>query len=483
MVEKIMIIIVLNLIVYFRGIYNGWIVDDQLVPQSKGKNFIHTFFLQLHALAYSNSQFEHLQRIVIHAAVATLIFIAFGCSHVSFVAALLYSVNPSNNQGILWLNGVGYSMSTLCVLLMVAAPIFAFIPYMYTMAWHLTAFAAPLLFIFLPYKFTIAYIFIYILFAWMLDWEIPLFKAQKNATLRHRWNIPIEKMKKLYIQKIPFIMKCYTYYFFCGLIPYRLGLYHTFGYSFGLSEKDTNKWQSLSPLFWFSIIHITSVIFIIVLFWGTSLSLGLFWFSLFIAQWCNVVMMQQPIAERYLYLPNVGLMLSLSWVLFLTPYPYEIASFIIGAYLVKLLQIIPSYKTQKDYVEYSIINFPDQHALYNWRGLIARTKGHVFSALSAWTMGLRFRDDDYKLNFNVANILMGLGFLKEADKYLLKAGECIKNEGGNKEMQDALEQTQELLRNRIAGKKIILPHGVSPKAYDPKMVNPKRDMFDNDKST
>ena len=379
--QRILILIVVNLIVYFRAFSAKWeyVVDDQLVPKKKGKNFLHTFFLQWHAMGYSNIQIERLQRILIHAAVCVLIYIAFGKSDISFVAALLFAVNPANNQGTLWLNGVGYSMSTVCALAMVAWPAYGAIPYFYSMFWHVTAMPAPLLFLLRGPKYAIAYIVIFFVLGWLVEWRIPLFKVQDNATMKERFKVPNRAMGTICPRKMVFVIKSYGYFFLTGLLPRRLGLYHTFGYSYGLSKKDIDQWESFSPLFWLSAAISIAVVYAIVHFWGTLLSFGLFWHLMFIAPWCNLIIMQQPMSDRQMFLPNAGLMFAASWVFFKTPYPYILATALGTFYLTKLWYFMPAYKSQADLVEMSIRDHPDQFALWNWKGILAREKNHLFT--------------------------------------------------------------------------------------------------------
>ncbi|MFA6142491.1 MAG: hypothetical protein WC738_04260, partial [Candidatus Omnitrophota bacterium] len=247
--QKILILLAINILAYIRTLNYEPIVDDQLVPKTKGKNIIDTFFLHLHCLGYTNYRLARIQRILVHAAVAVLIYLAFGANEVSFFAALLFSINPANNSGAIWLNGIGYSMSALCVLLMILWPGGAVLPYMYTMAWHVTPVFAPLLFLLKGPWWLVFLIVPYIGLAWLVNWKIPLFKAQKDATLDVRAKVKPTAMRKLYLRKLGFIVKTYGYYLWFALLPRRIGLYHTFGYSFGLGKKDTEKWQALTPFF------------------------------------------------------------------------------------------------------------------------------------------------------------------------------------------------------------------------------------------
>ncbi len=463
--QKILILIVVNLIVYFRCINYEWIIDDQLVPKGKGKNIFHTFLLQLHALKYSNYQIEHLQRILVHTINCVLIYFVFGQSDISFMAALLFSVNAGNSQSVCWLNGVGYSMSAMCVLLMAIWPAWSFMPYFYSMFWHVTAVFAPLLFLMKVPHYPIVYILIFPLLGWLINWKIPLFKAQENATLNVRWKAPNKAMRKQSLRKSVFIIKSYGYLFFMGLLPRRLGLYHEFGYSYGLHPDDTKKWERMSPLFWCGLITLATNLFLIFRFWGSPLSYALYWHGLFIGMWCNIVIAQQPMAERYLYLSNAGLMYGLAWLCFQTPYTYIIIAVFGTFYLAKLLYFMPMYKNMENYIEYSINEFPHHFALWNWKGILARDKNYLFSAMAGWAMGLRYRPTDFRLNFNLGKLMGGMGYLAEANKYFLAAGDGLIAEEGGEEAKKELVKARAIIQKRIemheAGKsRIIRPGGL-----------------------
>ena len=155
-------------------------------------------------------------------------------------------------------------------------------------------------------------------------------------------------------------------------------------------------------------------------------------------------------AERYMYLPNCGLMAAIAWLFFQTPYPYVFAGALGAFYFTKLMYFMPAFKNQKDYVEHSLQDFPDQFALWNWKGILSREKNHLFSAMAAWAMGLRYREIDFRLNFNLAQLMASLGYLKEADKYYLKAGEGLIAEEQKKQAVEMLEKARTLLKKKIA---------------------------------
>jgi tetratricopeptide (TPR) repeat protein len=112
---------------------------------------------------------------------------------------------------------------------------------------------------------------------------------------------------------------------------------------------------------------------------------------------------------------------------------------------------MPAYRNMASYVDYSLHDFPDQFALHNWKGTLSREKNHLFSSMAAWAVGLRYRDYDFRLNFNMANVLGQLGFLKESLKYYEKAGEGLMEEEAKEEHKKILAHAREKIEERIRG--------------------------------
>lgn len=429
-----LIITAVVFVMYLRVLPYDYLIDDQLVPKGKGKTCFHTFWLQLTARKYCNRYVEHFQRILIHAAVCCLIYKAFGSNHVSFVAAVLFAVNPVNNNVVAWLNGVGYSVCALLALVMLILPDWSIIPYISTLWWHVTAFPAAFMFIMgngqgiQPHYWQILSLVLYSGIMLAVKMRVPFGKVNKDATLSYRMSAATAQFKFVNLERLIFVVKSYAYYHWLVFIPKRFGLFHTFGYSYGLTRKDTDKWCLMSGLFLLGAGTIAAHVYIIMAFWGSPVAFGLFWFDLFIAQWCNFVILHQPITERYCYLPSIGLMYALVAGLygFFVPEVADLLSVAIGtAYATKLFFYLPAYKNMEEYVKYNLHEFPDQFAAWNYAGVLQRDKGRIFSAMYHWAIGLRHDPTNFRLNFNMSIAFKQLGYFDQAQMYLKKAEEGL----------------------------------------------------------
>src|SRR3990167_1736912 len=243
MFEKISWIIVVNLALYFRTLKFKFVSDDFSVFHNppvfknawhkrwlqftgacklKGPTFSFVWFKGLKMGIIKTEEQEHLLALLIHIAICVSIFFAFGANHVSFVAALLYSVNPVNNQGTIWPAGRGYALPVLCLMLAIAvpllSPVFIYFGMWYTVGFH----GIPLALIGSPHWYLLVPALICLLIHW-------------------------RKFNKAII-----FIKPYGFYLTLCLIPFRITFYHHFLQSMAGCQKE--RWHSIwDKFFWIGI--------------------------------------------------------------------------------------------------------------------------------------------------------------------------------------------------------------------------------------
>jgi hypothetical protein len=257
---KILLIILVNLLIYYRFISYEYVSDD--IPTYKGKK---------------NKYIEHTFNLIIHILNCLLIYFVFGHNNISFFASLFFAINPVNLQGGLWIGGRHYGISTVLVLagVLILGIKFWWIPFV-------------------------------LLILSKLDGYIKKYKTP-NAI-----NAP---MKFIQIRKIIPFIKTYGYYFRLCIFPWRLGFYHTFLFGLNINKEYDKKYYKLNLDFWVGLVLLGSTIYFV------QYQFGLLWFFAFIMPWCNFITVTQTITERYVYVANVGMMFFLASVL---PYPINL---------------------------------------------------------------------------------------------------------------------------------------------------------------
>jgi tetratricopeptide (TPR) repeat protein len=86
-----------------------------------------------------------------------------------------------------------------------------------------------------------------------------------------------------------------------------------------------------------------------------------------------------------------------------------------------LYKYMPAYQNLITYWEANVDNFPNVAMGYNQYGLALVQAGFTGSGIDTWLRGIKIRPNDFRLNYNLANILMATGQTQIAVDYLKKA--------------------------------------------------------------
>ncbi len=446
MVEKICIIITVNLMLYFKTLRYKFVSDDfsvfhqppafknqwhkrwlQFIGACKLKEttFSFVWYKGLKMAILKTEEFEHLLALLIHIAICVSMFFAFGANEISFIASLLYSVNPVNNQGTIWPGGRGYALPILSLLLSMAVP-----------------FLSPLL-IYFGMWFTIGFHGIPLALIGSTHWYLlPIAIAcllihGKKFTKAIKLKSSMESFtqdKKYDFGKVIIFIKTYGFYLTLCLIPFRITFYHSFLQSMAGSQKD--KWLSIwDKFFWIGLGGIVCTIVYSSLCWG-PMAWGLLAFMLTIAPFCNVIRANQEIAERFAALPNVFLMYALAQVI--AVYPAIVTAFL-AFYATRTFYTLIMYADEYFITELAVIE--DKHAWWAWhcRAMKRWDTQSYKEALILWVMAKLLSPKEFKVLMNISTCLRLLKNDKEAEEYLKLAQENIV-EGQETEAMDFIAQ-------------------------------------------
>lgn len=439
MVNQIVIIVIANLLLYWKTLSYKFVSDDFSVwknpPVFKNRwhkawlRFIGAAKLQsrsikfvwhkkkLHIAIVKTEEFEHLLALIIHIAICLSIYFAFGANTISFVASLLYSTNPVNNQGTIWMGGRGYALPILCILLSIAVPYLSVILLPFC-GWFTVGFLAPLTLI----GSDVWYLCALIPVVWLFN-----FKKFKTAVKNKQNTETFTEDKKVHPKKLILGVKTFGFYLFLCLIPFRITFYHNFLQSAAGSMK--HKCYTLCRYFWLGIAGICAILAYIAFFGWNTMSWSLFAFCVAIAPFCNVIRANQEIAERFAAYANVFLMYALAQIIYI--YPPVVTAFL-AFYATRTFYTLRMYKDEYFITEVAVIE--DQHAWWAWhcRAMKRWETQSYKEALILWAMAKMISPKEFKILMNLATCLRLLKNDAEADAYLKMAEENI-IEGQEKE--------------------------------------------------
>lgn len=441
-VEKLAIIGLINLVVYYKTLFFGYVGDD--VERSERpqefKNTWHRWWIQFIGLKHTNSMVAHFISLITHTICCMMIYLALGRNNISFLAAVLFSVNPVNMQGSIWISGRNYVTVSILTLLMFMLPKLSWAFYMFTSHFAVNAWFAPLAFLGTKYWYFVGIIPI----VWIITnhnrgilhiklWETGGLKTT-NTEMR------AVKPKKL----IPFV-KSYIYYLSIALFAWRLGVEHNYLRGFGTNKTDNNKGYKIDWVFWVGALVFTGVIvssvYCIINGWIPA-AWGLFWFTINIAMWCNFLTYQQQFAERYVYLANIGLMYALAHIIH--PYPVLITAFLVG-YCVRLWYVMDMYINDWWAVEYTIRENKKLSYIWLMRGVKKFIQKDYMGSIYDFNEAYINKPYDLKVLYNLATNYFILGDIVKAREFFNKAKENVYDEL-EKEVEPAFNQLETLIK-------------------------------------
>ncbi|MFH1317778.1 MAG: hypothetical protein ABIH71_02020 [Candidatus Omnitrophota bacterium] len=413
-----LILAIIVVVMYVRTLNYGYCIDDFDVAKSSvnkesPKSFWVRAYLSWQGICYKNPRLGHTITFILHLTNSLLVYYAFGQTWIAFLTALLFAIHPAGTQGSVWMSGKGYSTATLFTLLMYAFPLAGGLFHYFAFTYGgFSATFAPLIFIATPFWWMI----IAIPILWMIK------RKRINTALSAKWEITPELTKKVSFIRLILYFKTLGYYTWLAIFPMKLGAYHTYLYTYGLSKEETKGWHKPDLCALLGVITFSLFVYCLIFYRLNPITLGLAWYVILISQWCNFpVTLQQAIGERYLSLPLIGAMYALVNAVYLIPEPITrtiILTAFITFYAIRLNLHIPSYRNVYFQIDHNLINFPDCYAVFTWKGQEEKNRGAFFTALEAWFQGWKMRKIDFRLNNNISVLLAQVGQLDQALDFL-----------------------------------------------------------------
>lgn len=441
-------IIVVNLALYLKTLSFKFVSDDFSAWRNPPvpKNAWHKLWLQatgqmkiyskaikfvfsnkkLYMAIVRTEEMEHLYTLFIHIAICVSIYFAFGTSQVSFIAAMLYSVNPMNNQGTIWPSGRGYALPILFLLLAMIIPILSPL-FLFSGAWYTAGFLSSLS--------LIGSTKWYLLASMPLVWYLHSRKFTKAVGNKRNMEC-YDEDRIIHPKKLILGVKTFGFYLLMCIIPFRITFYHNFLQSSAGSMKHKN--YTLCRYFWIGMTAIVAWVVCAMLLPWNALLWACLAFFITIVPFCNIVRANQEIAERFAALPNVFLMFALAQVI--APYSALFIAFAIF-YATRTFYTLRLYSDEYFITECAVIE--DPHAWWAWhcRAMKRWDTQSYREALILWVMAKLISPKEFKVLINISSCLKLLNNHKEAEDYLLLAQENI-IPGQEKEAMQFIEDSR-----------------------------------------
>jgi hypothetical protein len=409
---RILAIIAVVVLMYWRTLKYQFIIDDhdhiKKIEEKTPKLWMRVWE-HFYGIKVTNLKLTHAFSIAVHAITCCLVYLVFGANDISFLTSLLFALNPVNNQASIWLSGRAYAITAM--LLLVGMLFLPLLPFFYGLAswWSIGALFAPLLFLSMePHWFG--------LFVPLGLFLITAKTKQCFTAGKDRYSGATNVMGEMSFRKLIIVFKSLGYYTTLCIFPVRLGMCHSYLSTFGLTKEETDKWFK-PDIFFFIGLAVTGVVAVNLIHPFFPPLFGLFWFILFTAQWCNFIVISHLITERYIYLANIGLMYLLATLVIGTPLMWIFLTF----YAVRLFYFMPAYSSIISYWKSNTENFPNVAMGWNQFGLGQLQFGNTGSALDSWIRGVQERPNDFRLNYNTANLLLGCGQAEQAVRFIKTA--------------------------------------------------------------
>jgi len=423
---EVLIIILVNFILYYKSLKMGYISDDK--AELKDKVWDKTPYKFILGIT-KNKQVDHFKSIIIHTLACISIYFALGANQVSFLTALLFSVNPVNNQGAIWISGRHYALCALCLMASLALPLLSPL-------FILIGSVSPLAF-FAPVGFLGKnnYLILLIPFIWLLRRKrlFTEFKSRRSGEI-------LSFDTRVGIHKIIVSIKIYSFYFLLSLIPSKISWYHSFMHSGsgGGNKVMSDRAVAKDHYFWLGIgLGLFTILSIVK---GYPWAWGLFWYTVCIAPYLNLYRMNQEIGERYAYIPNIGIMYALCTII-----PLPLFFFLLGAYSFRMF----FYYTKAYIDDYWLLETNVAENPASWYAWLIRARIRIKQksyreALNMLTFARMLDPLEFKILFNLGVMMRIYKRPKESEAWFNEAEKNI--------IKGQEESSKEYLRLGRAGK-------------------------------
>lgn len=346
-------IILLIFALYLRTINYHYVIDDYIprsgYPHPPKEATNPKFFLGAPPVWY------RLAMITMHAVNASIIYMIWG-----WQAALIFAVHPMGIWGTAWVTGNYYATTAYFTLIafyfMHTFPIWGMVPaaVFYLCALNSTFDALPFPFIFMfvpPHWGTV----LLAPMAWFMSGK----KFQEGLKSR----MVINEGKHIShmdfpLRRISVMVKTMARYIYCTLVPMKVRMFDKWAENTRDYQDVYDQMHQWNKEFWASL-ALCSTVFVA----GLCIHpLGTFWFFVFMGLHSQFNLLGQPFAQRYIYLPLIGMCVVVGTAL--TPVPWMVFT-IAGFLACKTHYAILPWRNQEELLTNEMHMNPERGDSYN----------------------------------------------------------------------------------------------------------------------
>lgn len=352
------------------------------------------------------TKWRHLFPIITHALNVTWINYLWG-----WKAALIFAVHPLSVPCTAWITGGYYSVTAFLALTAyyfvhthhVIGALIGSLFFTAALGSTITAIGIPFIFLFKEH------------IGLVLFWPLVMYLFGKRFITG--FNIRNNgKQDPMTIGKFAVAPKVIAYYALIALVPNQLAFFRQFGFEYYVGSKTQKNIDSFNFEFYLSTIFL--VLFGYVAYKISPL--GTLWFFMTIGPFCQFKSLGQFIAERYSYLPNIGIAIILA-----TAFGSHLILFtiLVTLYLYRSHLYIPAYRHMKDLYLDGMRNYPE--CVTNYANLAENyiqneEKLKCYQMLSE---GLKLDPDCFLLHCNLAAYWIQVNNIPRAIMHSKKACE------------------------------------------------------------
>jgi hypothetical protein len=352
---------------------------------------------------------DHLFTTALFATTCVLIYWALGRNAISFTAAVLYAVNPINNQTSIWLNGRRYSVNIILTLLMLLSVPLGILFYFMTPLLQVNALLSPVL-----------------LGGWYLL-AIPVvlytgrgrFVAFFNTRMK---DIVNQDMRRYDLGRLVIVVKTFGFYVGKMIFPGRCQMVYPFISEWGMTKTGNAEAYRIDRHFWAGVISLALVAAGLVFLPSKEK-----WYLLFLAlstlQFCNIITPTQTAADRYVSMPNVFMSYFIAYIAitYFGSLAAPVLVALIVSYVHGLNTVMRMYQDIYRFYEYHNYFYPENTILRKFRINWLIKTNDVIGAWELIKTGLAYNPKDFSMLYMAGLCMSRMGDTVSSEKFLDEA--------------------------------------------------------------